>query len=830
VVLDRQLQDTIYQFEHTHGVVERIERDSGQLAAALSGERARIIITTLQKFPFVLDKAGSLPSRRYAVIVDEAHSSQTGEAAKELRRVLGAGGSKSPTAGDVDEVDLPAEAVDEALAEAVAARGRQDNMSFFAFTATPKGKTLELFGRLNAPTGRHEPFHLYSMRQAIGEGYIHDVLAAYTTYASYWRLEKALEDDPRYQTAKARQAIARFVTLHEHNLAQKAEIVADHFRTHVAHKVAGQAKAMVVCSSRAHAVRFYQALRKHIADHGYDVGVLVAFSGDISLNGEAPVTEASCNGFPNGQTAERFDTDEYQIMVVAEKFQTGFDQPKLYGMYVDKTLTGLAAVQTLSRLNRTHPDKDGTFVLDFVNDAEAIADEFEQYHGKTVAPPSDPNLLYDTRHALDEFGVLDAEEARTFAHLLLAEEVDHGRLHGALGPALDRFAALDENEQDRFRDVLGRFVRIYSFLSQIVVFGDTELERDYLFGKALQAFVRAHPGETVDLSGAVELTHLRHEQQFSGSVALEAEEGEAVTIYSGIGRTAELEPEPLSVIIDRLNALHGTNWSDADRLVFDAALDDMVADQSVQVTATNNSAENFGVVFPEMFQKALLGRIDRNEKVVYKYLDDPDLAADVVKVYATLAQARAKVAYQEHCPIGELLGAGGENAHLEYKSSLRTGAETGELIKPLETAVIKTVAAFANSRQGGTLLIGVADDRTVHGLASDYASLRKPGKDDRDLFVLHLNQVLITALGETAASSVSTQIHTVDGRDLCRVHVPPSSFPVDASVKIDKAGQLVKKTAFYVRIGNGTREISDPTEKQKYIASRWSAGIIDAEG
>jgi type I restriction enzyme R subunit len=493
VILDRQLQDTIFQFEHTHGVVERIEKDSSQLAAALAGEQARIIITTLQKFPFVLGKVEDLPNRRYAVVVDEAHSSQSGESAKELRRVLGA-----HAVTDEGE-DLGIDEVDRALAEAVAARGKQTNLSFFAFTATPKGRTLELFGRLNPATDRHEPFHLYSMRQAIGEGFIHDVLANFTTYQTYFRLEKALTDDPRFQTAKARQAIARFVTLHEHNLAQKAEIVVEHFRTHVAGKVGGQAKAMVVCSSRPHALHFFQTIKKYVADHGYELGVLVAYSDAVALNGGAPVTEAQCNGFPDTQTAERFDTDEYQFMVVAEKFQTGFDQPKLYAMYVDKTLTGLAAVQTLSRLNRTHSEKDGTFVLDFVNDAEAIAEEFEQYHGRTVAPPSDPNLLYDTRHALDEFGVLDAEEARTFAQILLAADVDHGRLHAALGQAIDRFLRLQEDEQDRFRDVLGRFVRIYSFLSQIVTFGDPDLERDYLFGKALQVFIRADPGETVDL-------------------------------------------------------------------------------------------------------------------------------------------------------------------------------------------------------------------------------------------------------------------------------------------------------------------------------------------
>jgi len=312
-------------------------------------------------------------------------------------------------------------------------------------------------------------------------------------------------------------------------------------------------------------------------------------------------------------------------------------------------------------------------------------------------------------------------------------------------------------------------------------------------------------------------------------VALEAEEGEAVTIYSGTGRTTDPEQEPLSVIIDRLNAQYRVDWTHADRLVFDAALEDMVADEEVQLTAVNNTPENFDIVFPDMFQRAVLGRMDRNEKVVFKYLDDADLAADVAKVYGTIAQARARVLYQEHCPIGDLLGGEGENAHLEYKSTLRTGADTGEVIKALETAVIKTVAAFANSRNGGTLLIGVADDGSVHGLASDYASLAKSGKEDRDRFLLHLNQLLINALGEAAAANVSMQIHTVDGKDLCRVHAQPSGFPVDANVKVEKAGQVVKKSAFYVRIGNGTREITDPDQRQKYVAGRWAAMAGDRQ-
>jgi type I restriction enzyme, R subunit len=278
------------------------------------------------------------------------------------------------------------------------------------------------------------------------------------------------------------------------------------------------------------------------------------------------------------------------------------------------------------------------------------------------------------------------------------------------------------------------------------------------------------------------------------------------------------------VIIDRLNERYGTDWSDADRLVFDAALRDVIADENVQLQAANNSAENFGLVLPQIFTDALLGRLDRNEKVVFRFLDDEELRAEVLKTYTTLAYAQARIAYQEHCPIGELL-TGQETAHLEYKSTFRTSASTGEVLKPLETASIKTVAAFANSRAGGTLLIGVSDDGSVHGLASDYASLHKADKDDRDRFQLHLGQALINALGETVASSASIQLHTVDGQDLCRVHVPPSTFPVEAQVVVDQRGQLARKTAFYVRVGNATREIRDATERQRYVQQRWGAGV-----
>ena len=523
VVLDRQLQETIYQFEHVRGVVVKIDRDSAQLAEALAGEQARVIITTLQKFPFVLDKISALPKRRYAVIVDEAHSSQTGEAAKDLRLVLGATEEQELTAAEAEDAGFVAEAVDpveEALAKAVGARGRQPNLSFFAFTATPKARTLEMFGTFNVESRKYEPFHLYSMRQAIEEGFILDVLDSYITYQTYWRIEKAVADDPTYEAPKARRAIARFVDLHPSNLAQKAEIIVEHFRTHTAAKIGGRAKAMVVTSSRLHAVRYKQAIDVYISKKSYrDLAALVAFSGRVIDEKEFTYTEAGMNGFPESQTAERFGSDDYQVLIVAEKFQTGFDQPLLHTMYVDKVLTGLNAVQTLSRLNRIHPVKADTFVLDFRNETEDIVRAFEPYYGRTVAPPTDPNLLFDTRRRLDEFDVLRPDEIEATVALLLVstDTKAHGRVYAALDPAVERFWELDEEDRLGFKDALDKFVRTYSFLSQVVSFGDSKLERDYTYCRALAARLRdAASVERLDLGAEVELTHLKTEMTFEG--------------------------------------------------------------------------------------------------------------------------------------------------------------------------------------------------------------------------------------------------------------------------------------------------------------------------
>ncbi len=382
LVLDQQLQNTIYQFEHKQGVVEKIDQDSAQLANALTAG-VPIVVTTLQKFPYATEKMGDLPARKYAVIIDEAHSSQSGESAIEMKGVLAGAAIKEKAKEQAEEEGLTD--TQEEILKTMLKRGKQPNISFFAFTATPKYKTLEVFGQ-PGPDGKPIPFHLYSMRQAIEEGFILDVLKNYTTYKTYYGLIKAIEDDPQVDKKKAARALARFMSLHPHNIAQKVEVIVEHFRHFTCHKIGGRAKAMVATSSRLHAVRYKLAFDKYIAQKGYTgIKSLVAFSGTV-FDPETRIeyTEVGMNkGIKETELPEKFDTDEYQVLLVAEKYQTGFNQPLLHTMYVDKRLAGIQAVQTLSRLNRTHPGKEDTFILDFVNETQEILDAFQPYYEQT---------------------------------------------------------------------------------------------------------------------------------------------------------------------------------------------------------------------------------------------------------------------------------------------------------------------------------------------------------------------------------------------------------------------------------------------------------------
>ena len=646
VILDRQLQETIYQFEHATGVLARIDQDSAQLAATLAGEQSRIVITTLQKFPFILDKVTDLGQRRFAVIVDEAHSSQTGEAAKDLKAALGAASAAAQleAAEGAEAADVPADPQD-ALAATVAARGRQPNLSFFAFTATPKARTLELFGRKDLE-GNYAPFHLYSMRQAIEEGFILDVLANYATYATYWKVGKAVSDDPEYDTRLARRSIARFVSLHPHNLAQKAEVIVEHFRDHTRHKIGGRGKAMVVTASRLHAVRYKMAIDTYLRAKGYaDTRALVAFSGRVDDDG-LEFTESRMNGFPESQTAVRFNESEYGVLIVAEKFQTGYDQPLLHTMFVDKTLVGLAAVQTLSRLNRIHPEKSDTFVLDFRNDADQITESFKPWYETTVAVPTDPNLLYDLADRLLALQVLDGAEARAVAAIIADRATkagDHGMVHALLAPALERFKAKSADEQFELRGALDQYVRAYSFLSQVVDFGDVALEALYLASRALVALLPTDDGGRLDLGSDVELTHLRLEKTSEGSITPLLGTGELASIYSGEGKQADEDKAHLSAIIEVLNERFGLKLGTADQLFFDQLEATWMGDSHLLDQARANPIENFRLVFSDVFMNSIVGRMDDNADIFKRILDEPAFQAAVRDHYSRRVFERARV-------------------------------------------------------------------------------------------------------------------------------------------------------------------------------------------
>jgi type I restriction enzyme, R subunit len=664
-VLDQQLQDAIYQIEHAQGVVKAIDQDSKQLAAALI-DGTQIVITTLQKFPFVLrgllhaagaeskekatdeekqkakDWQASIAKRKYAVIVDEAHSSQTGESAREMKEILGKGTADSEE-GEPDWEDR--------LNQVIQSRGRQPNLSFFAFTATPKGKTLELFGRTGA-SGLREPLHIYSMRQAIEEGFILDVLQNFTAYAMYYNLLKAAEDDPQLPKKKATRQLAKFTTLHPYNIEQKTEVMIEHFRHSVKNRIGGRAKAMIVTSSRLHAVRFKLAFDRYISENGYtDVRPLVAFSGTVrDPETGMEYTEPGMNrdvvtGKPigEGQLPERFESMDYQVLLVANKYQTGFDQPLLHTMYVDKRLDGVQAVQTLSRLNRMIPGKDAPFVLDFVNNAEDIFRAFKPYYDKTgLQQASDPSQLEKLKHELDLVQVYHRSEVEAFAQIFYKPKeqqspADHARMQSHLQPAVDRFKALsDDDQRQEFRDKLSGYVQLYSFLSQIIPYGDPELEMLYSFGKLLLPHLRLNRDSTViNVTDDVELHYYRLERVYSGAIDLK--QGEAGGVKSptevGTGKVRD-EKAPLSEIIGVLNERFGTEFSEEDRLFFQQIKERACKSDQVIQTALANPLDKFELGIRKLIEDLMIERMEQNDKIVTRYMADREFQSTAFPILA----------------------------------------------------------------------------------------------------------------------------------------------------------------------------------------------------
>jgi type I restriction enzyme R subunit len=661
-VLDRQLQTTMRQFEQTLGVVENIDTTSRQLKEALELGKT-IIVTTLQKFPVIAKEIGELPRKRFAVIVDEAHSSQTGESTKSLKAVL-ASGSLEEAEREEEKAETPEEELEDTIVAEMEKRGRLPNLSTFAFTATPKPRTLELFGQKRAD-GKFEPFHLYSMRQAIEEGFILDVLANYTTYSAYWRLLKKIEDDPRYDKSKAQYLLKSFVELHPHAIAEKVRIMVEHFAAQTQNEIGGRAKAMIVTRSRLHAVRYKLAIDKYLAERGLPFKALVAFSGMVE-NGGKSYTETGMNGFSEAQTAKTFDRPENRFLIVANKFQTGFDQPLLHTMYVDKKLGGVNAVQTLSRLNRTHPEKKGTLVLDFANEADAIKKAFEDFYEATLlSEATDPNLLYEMQTRLAAFPVYTEAEVTDFARVYFDRKATQDRLYAALAPMVERFKQLSKEEQHDFSSQLNDYVRLYAFLAQVLPFADADLEKLYAFARYLRRLLPPDRDELPrEVQQNIDMESYRIQQTGSGRIVLDRKAG-ILDPQSTKGRYAlpPEEMEMLSRIIAELNERFGLNLGPEHRVTLSQMMEKLDGDPALDAAARVNTRENVRLTFDHKVESVIQEIVDTNFEL-YKRITDDRGFGETLKNFLFDQYLRG------HRNAGELIKRG-ESKTLEFKSTLR---------------------------------------------------------------------------------------------------------------------------------------------------------------
>jgi type I restriction enzyme R subunit len=800
-VLDRQLQTTMRQFEQTLGVVENIDTTSRQLKEALEAGKT-IIVTTLQKFPVIAKEIGELPGKRFAVIVDEAHSSQTGESTKSLKSVL-ASGSLEEAEQEEATAQTPEEELEDTVLAEVEKRGRLPNLSTFAFTATPKPKTLELFGA-KRPDGRFEPFHLYSMRQAIEEGFILDVLANYTTYKAYWRLLKKIQDDPRYDKSKAEYLLKSFVELHPHAIDEKVRIMVDHFAVQSAQQIGGKAKAMIVTRSRLHAVRYRLAVDRYLKEKGYPFRALVAFSGSVQDGGQS-YTEAGMNHLPEAQTAKTFEGPDYRFLIVANKFQTGFDQPLLHTMYVDKKLGGVNAVQTLSRLNRTYLEKKGTLVVDFANEADIIRAAFEPYYETTLlSEATDPNLLYEVQSRLRAFPVYTEADIEGFARIYFDRKATQDQLYSALAQAVERFRELSPDEKHGFRQQLTDYVRLYAFLAQVLTFADADLEKLYVFARYLR---RLLPPDRVELPREVQqnidMESYRIQQTSTGKIGLERKPGLLEPMATkGPQQPPPEEMEALSRIIAELNERFGLNLGPEHRLTLHQMMEKLDSDPALDASARVNTRENVRLTFDQKVEHVIQEIVDSNFDL-YKRITDDRAFGEALKNFLFDQYLRA------HRQAGELIKQG-ESKTLEFKSSLRWDFKRErEDDKLITQPVLKTIAAFLNT-EGGDLLIGVADDRTVAGIEHDRF-------DNDDKFMLHLAQVVRNGLGDRASTCIDPKTQIVQGKTVCVVSCQRSPEPVFFKWKGFEASP---EGDFYVRSGPGTVRLA-PESAKEYIRTRF---------
>jgi type I restriction enzyme R subunit len=808
-VLDRQLQSTMRQFEQTLGVVENIDTTSRQLREALETGKT-IVVTTLQKFPVIAREIGELPGKRFAVIVDEAHSSQSGESTKSLKSVLG---SKSLAEAEAEEAEAksPEEELEDAVLAEMEKRGRLLNLSTFAFTATPKSKTLELFG-VRGADGSFGPFHLYSMRQAIEEGFILNVLASYTTYTTYWRLLKKIEADPRYDKKKAQALLRSFVDLHPHAINEKVRIMVEHFAAQVQGEIGGKAKAMVVTRSRLHAIRYKLAMDAYLKERGYAFGTLVAFSGSVQDGGRS-YTESGMNSLGRGgtigerQTAGEFAKPEYRFLIAANKFQTGFDQPLLHTMYVDKKLGGVNAVQTLSRLDRTHPEKKGTAVLDFANEADEIRSAFEPYYETTIlSAATDPNLLYEVQARLAAFPVYAEADLAAFAKVYFDPRATQDRLYATLAPAVERFRELSPDDRAEFRGALADYVRLYAFLSQVLTFTDADLENLYAFARHLRRIIPSDRAELPrEVQQNIDMESYRIQQTGGGPIPLDRRAGALTPAGTKPAYAADAdELEALSRIIAELNERFGLDLGPEHRVTLGQMLERLDADAGLDASARANTRENVRLTFDQKVEQVIQEIVDSNFEL-YKRITDDHAFGEALKNFLFDQYVRG------HRQAEELIKRG-ESKTLEFKSTLRWDLKADRQDdKAVTLAALKTIAAFLNT-EGGDLLLGVADDGSVIGIERDRL-------ENDDKFMRHLAQVVRNGLGDRASTCIDPRTQIVQGKTVCVVSCRRS--PESVFLKW-KGTESSPEGDFYVRSGPGTIRLP-PDSAAEYVRTRFGS-------
>ena len=618
-VIDKQLQEQVQSIEKVKGIVEPIKKHSEQLKEALK-KGSNIVVTTLQKFPYILEEVKDLPERNYAVIIDEAHSSQTGITARKMKQVLSTNSLEEAEASDTEDMNE----VDEEILKEIESYRNLKNISFFAFTATPKSKTLEMFG-WEDEYGHYHPFHTYTMKQAIGEGFILDVLKNYLTYATYFKLVKKIQDDPEYEERKAKRILRNFVEKHPVAIARKTEIMLNHFMSSIIYKINGKARAMVVTRSRLHAVLYKKAFDKLIKENNYPIKTLVAFTG-VVRHDEQEYTENSMNDLPPQKSIRKaFEEDQYKILIVAEKFQTGFDQPLLHTMYIDKMLNGITAVQTLCRVNRIHPNKNDTLILDFANKTEVIQKAFQPYYESTfLKEATDPHKLYELAEKLLDYQVFDQSDIEAFVKAL-RKGISQPKLHNILSPVINTFREKTKKEQIESKKTLRRYQSIYSFLSQLIPFADVKLEKMCIFNKFLnKKLPTINNPLPFSVLQDVDMESYKIVRKGKKEIKLESE-GEIEPISDGVGEYLTDINTKLSKIIKDLNDAFGTNFTDDDKIFLGRVKDNLLENKDLINRMEHNSKENVKAVFDRYFNQEVNKLLNRNMNFYKRVVDNEKL-------------------------------------------------------------------------------------------------------------------------------------------------------------------------------------------------------------